>query len=242
MNDKIILPKSEWDAYRLGDIYWHEWKQLNRTKSKYPDTIGAAYILDKTKRHDIDTMATIVNDKCGVCKDEIAVHLRVGDAVCKKGWQEESRRPPDSEQVIDAVSDIYKLAVRSGSTGDSDPAFFTESPNITIYFGAHTSACEKESEEYVNYIKESLENKFDNVSFSRDAELVSNSENIADQDFCGMCGAKIFIQGKGGYSELISEVRSFNGMHDEQIGKEFSNTINMSDLTRYNHMGRGWTS
>ena len=208
-SNTLTRPSDEWEAYRLGDVYWHEWDRLNKnTVKNFPDSIAADYIAQKKERHDIETLADICTYRCGLSHDKTLLHLRLGDSVCKMGSQEESRRPENPELILASLKNLE---------------LNKETP-IVLVSGSHTDACAEESSSYLRQ----LVNTLDTAGYST---TIQSQE--PDQDFCEMVGASTFIQGKGGFSELVSSVRNEVGMEPSK---------NIPSLTNYNHMGRGWTS
>ena len=207
------LPRDEWNAYRLGDVYWHEWTRLEKTTLKnFPDTIAADYIAQKTKRHDIDTLSEICASRCGLCKQQNVVHLRVGDSMCRKGKQESSRHPEDPSILLENIN-------KHVSTTQENPT------HLTLISGSHIDACAEETNKYISDCVHTLQDG---------GYLVTKQTMHPDDDFCDMVGSSLFIQGKGGFSELASNVRN-------NIGMDPSKTLQINDLTNYIHMGRGWT-
>ena len=167
-------------AYCLGDVirYHPHDTLLTATLSQYPNSIGALYIKETDLQNDFDALTKVATKVCGdEMSDTVAVHVRAGDVLCVP----EFRTPAPVAQLREA---FFQLS-------DS------EHGNIVIFHGDHVgvnNACREKNQKYIHELALALNAKI--------AEPAS-----ADDHFCQMVNAVSFVQGKGGYSEMIGQVR-----------------------------------
>ena len=179
-------------SYRLGDLVMVTLNnnEENELKTDFPDSIGAEYILKRKQlRNDIDTIIDIVKERIkkyenlfpADIENSTVIHLRLGDVVSGNEIHEKQKRPLDIEyykNIIDPTQKIYVIG----------KCFFAK-PSSKNY-----DECIQKSKSY----QESILKTFN-------AELFDS--NSADIDLCFAVKSKLFIQGKGYYSALITEIR-----------------------------------
>jgi hypothetical protein len=183
-------------SYRLGDLVilnlLNENEQ-NEILNEHPNSIGSKYILEKRNNNqcnNIDIITKIVLEHTQQNLDLLpkdilnstVIHLRLGDVVGGNEWHEKLKRPLDINYI--------KLLL----TNDTNKKYI-----IGKCFFAKTSStnydeCIKLSNEYLQNVINELQ-----------AEYL-NSEN-ADIDLCAAVRSNLFLQGKGFFSKLITEIR-----------------------------------
>lgn len=182
-------------SYRLGDLILlnlqpHEQEQLLKD---YPDSIGAKYILEKknnNNNNNIDIITNIVIEYINKniellpkdINESIVIHLRLGDVVAGNELHEQAKRP----LPIDYLKSLLKKNIRKKYI--IGKCFFA-STSSTNY-----QECINKSNIYLNNVINELE-----------AEHIDY--NNADLDLCCAVKSKIFVQGKGFFSQLIVEIR-----------------------------------
>jgi hypothetical protein len=188
-------------SYRLGDLVilnlLNENEQ-NEILNEHPNSIGSKYILEKRNNNqcnNIDIITKIVLEHTQQNLDLLpkdilnstVIHLRLGDVVGGNEWHEKLKRPLDINYI--------KLLL----TNDTNKKYI-----IGKCFFAKTSStnydeCIKLSNEYLQNVINELQ-----------AEYL-NSEN-ADIDLCAAVRSNLFLQGKGFFSKLITEIRKKIGL------------------------------
>ena len=185
-------------SYRLGDLVF---KFLNENEQndilrEYPNSIGSKYILEKRKKccnnidDNINLITKIIMENIEQHLDLLpknitestVIHLRLGDAVAGNMWHEKVKRPWDISYIKTLLS------------GDISPKYV-----IGKCFFAKTSStnyeqCVELSNTYLH-----------NVTNDLQAEHF-NSGN-ADVDLYCAIKSKLFLQGRGFFSQLIVEIR-----------------------------------
>ena len=158
--------------------------------SRPSGTIGAEYAARTREKSDLAVLAAIAADRCQehAAPPRVAVHLRLGDALCDPRPAAKARRPLPTREIVD----VLRRATRGG-------------PQATIYYGVHHDRravveCTSASHAYAKDIAEAL-----------GAELVAGDATDADRHFCDMAYATTFVQGKGGYSQLVADLRAALG-------------------------------
>lgn len=182
-------------SYRLGDLILlnlqpHEQEQLLKD---YPNSFGAKYIIEKrnnNNNNNIDIITNIVIEYINKniqlfpkdIDESIIIHLRLGDVVAGNELHEQAKRP----LPIDYLKSLLKKNIRKKYI--IGKCFFA-STSSTNY-----EECISKSNIYLN-----------NVINELGAEHIDN--NNADLDLCYAVKSKIFIQGRGFFSQLIVEIR-----------------------------------
>lgn len=202
--------------YRLADlIFYPSWIVTGDTGymlDEYPDSIGVKYTMkrfpclrkgDCTFEDDtiVDTklLTSIIQSDPDYEKyshrfsdDEIVLHVRIGDVLCKK-----------DENFFETGKTFGSVYAKYGDTAwwEDVKGYILSSGIQTVYlmYGSHTGDCTQESEEYIRSIKEMLRCKVVDVN------------NTADQDLIFCTGAKHFITTGGGYGLLLGELVEKNG-------------------------------
>jgi hypothetical protein len=181
-------------SYRLGDLVLLELDDniKNQILSEYPDSIASNFIIQKLNNNsdNIEIITDIILKHIDKISDLLpknieestVIHLRLGDVIAGNEWHEKIKRPLE----VDYLKSIVE--------NDKNPKYV-----IGKCFFADTSS--KNYEECIQLSNEYL----NNVLIKLDAAHF-NSDN-ADIDLCCAVKSKKFIQGKGYFSKLITEVR-----------------------------------
>jgi hypothetical protein len=184
-------------SYRLGDLILlnlqpHEQEELLKD---HPDSFGSKYILEKKKKNNcdnIDIITIIVLEYIDQnmellpkdISESIVIHLRLGDVVAVHQLHEQAKRPLS----IDYLKLLLKKNIRKkyiiGKCQFGCPS----------HSSTNNEECITLSNIYLkNAINELEEEHFDSGN--------------ADIDLCFSVKSKVFVQGKGFYSQLIVEIR-----------------------------------
>jgi len=182
--------------YRLGDIVLlnlNEETVFNDILTQFPNSIGSKFILEKknnNKSDNIDLITKIVMENLEQNKhllpknitESTVIHLRLGDVVAGNAGHERVKRPLKIDHLKTLVAN------------DNNPKYV-----IGKCFFAETSS--KNYEECINKSNEYLQNVIN--------ELQAEHFNSGDADIDLYCAvmSKKYIQGRGFYSRLISEIR-----------------------------------
>jgi hypothetical protein len=182
-------------SYRLGDLVFLELSEdeQNELLMEHPNSIGSKYILEKRNNNvcdDIDLVAKIVMENIEQNVDLLpkditestVIHLRLGDVIAGNHTHEMQKRPFHVE--------LIKLLL----CGDTNKKYV-----IGKCFFAKTSSTNYE--ECINLSNQYL----GNVLCEFQAEYF-NSGN-ADIDLYCAVKSKLFVQGRGFFSQLIVQIR-----------------------------------
>jgi len=179
------------DAYRLGDVFYHEWEEVDRsTRNLHKNTIAERYLKHRSHKADFVALDQVVTETChDVPAVDIAMHLRLGDVTCDKIQQAKTRFPPEAQQLATLASQLG--ANRNGGR------------EITIFHGEHTPNCKKTTDAYIENLAQTMHKNEVKFTWAEPAH--------ADAHLCQMIGANTFVQGKGGYSTIIGNLRDKHG-------------------------------
>jgi hypothetical protein len=178
-------------VYRIGDLFVN-YLDENETKdiiNQHPGSIGAEYALTRRFPFDINTMTNIVKQKIQNCSNKIpkdienstVIHVRLGDVVAGQQYHEFRKRPLDTEYLKKIIPSNQKVYIIG-------KCFFAK-PSSTNY-----DECIEESNRYLEkLISETGAFHFDGGN--------------PDIDLCCAVCSKLFIQGRGYFSSLITQVR-----------------------------------
>ena len=167
---------------------------LSRRQVCYNDKIAALdRVLQNACPHDADSLRGTV------------VHLRLGDSFCATtDYAVEALRPPRAFEVAQVVAS-HRVA---------------EEPCVVVY-SSH-GGCEADTRAYVDRVKVVLSESSGSSSRHENSEMKFESVRVrleegvgwqdADRHFCAMVGARVFIQGAGGFSYLAERVRTLRGL------------------------------
>jgi hypothetical protein len=172
-------------SYRLGDLLFVglSENEINEILTEYPNSIGAKYILEKSKNiysNNIDIITNIVLQHIEEnldflpknITDSTLIHLRLGDVVAGNEWHEKLKRPLEVNYIKSLLANDTNQKYVIGK------CFFAK-PSSTNY-----EECITLSNEYLHNVINELQ-----------AEHF-NSGN-ADIDLCCAVKSKLFIQGRG---------------------------------------------
>lgn len=183
-------------SYRLGDLVILNLNENEKNKilMEHPNSIASKYILQTRNNNcynNIDLITKIVMEHIEQnlnylpknITESTVIHLRIGDVVAGNEWHEKLKRPLSLDYIKKLVikyniNPIYVIG----------KCFFAETSSTNY------EECISKSNEYLHKILE--ETKAEHF----------NSGN-ADIDLCCAVKSKLFIQGKGYFSQLIVEIR-----------------------------------
>ena len=205
-------------SYRLGDLILLNnlnKYEMEKLLKEHPDSFGSKYILEKEKNNNcfncsnIDIITTIVMEYINKniellpkdISESIVIHLRLGDAVGGNEWYELAKRPLSIDYLKQSLDQNNQNNRKKYVIGK-------------CHFGTHGSPNIEESITLSNKYLKDVINEFEAEHF--------NSGN-ADLDLCCAVKSKLFIQGKGYYSQLIVDIR--NKLNLESITTETNDTL-----------------
>ena len=182
-------------SYRLGDLVLLELdeNEKNEILSDHPNSLGSKYILEKrnnSSSNNIDMITKLVLEHGEQnlerlpkdILDSTLIHLRLGDVVAGNEWHEKIKRPIDVDCIKSLIADDTNKKYVIGK------CFFAK-PSSKNY-----EECIKLSNDYLQ-----------NVINEFQAEHFNSGD--ADIDLCCAVKSKLFIQGRGYFSQLIVEIR-----------------------------------
>jgi hypothetical protein len=173
--------------YALGDFVRYNGQGHRKAEEKcYPGSIGHHYGL-LTQENDRNNFTALSVASEAVCPRyyskfmgrEAVVHVRTGDVLC--------RTSHNSSLILlrrPAQATEFARILRH----------YLGHQHMTLLTGNHRGLCIKESERFMMQLRKELSN-------------VSQPLGNADEHFCMMVFAKVFVQGKGGFSQVAGKVR-----------------------------------
>lgn len=180
--------------YRLGDLFEFDEKiggDIGNILAKFPDSIGAQYIVAKKRASDIETMTYIVlrhiikniRSLPTDIENSTVIHLRLGDVVAGTAGHEQGKRPLSVDYYksivgLDQTQKIYVIG----------KCFFASTSSSNF------DECISESNKYLEDIKTQL-------------NAIHFDGGNADVDLCCAVMCKCFVQGRGYFSNLIVNIR-----------------------------------
>ena len=202
--------KNDSNPYRLGDIFKFCTSKQHGINDKYIShhrgTIGHRYYELAKRDSDIDAFMIVVREKLEanpekykVMHDKICMHLRLGDCLLKlTSSTGHTDKFPTHPQILARILNGL--------------GFY----DINLFVGYHL-AKEVISERYVNSLISSLKYKMQ----------LQSKDNTPDDDFLYMISSKLFIKGRGGFSDLIQLVRNEMKLETKEIPGIVSGTDNI---------------
>ena len=182
-------------CYRLGDLVSNllNKEEINDILTHHPNSIGSQYILERNKNKtdsNIRIATKIVIEHCKQnihhlpkdIEDSTVIHLRLGDVVSGNKWHELQKRPLSIEQLKTIIPNDTTKKYIIGK------CFFAKTSSTNF------KQCIEISNIYLN-----------NVMTELQAEHFDSGD--PDIDLCFAIKSKIFIQGKGYFSELMKNIR-----------------------------------
>ena len=203
-----LINKRKWLNYRLGDVIWgwvykHQRKYYNNVKKNFPNSIADLYIRntskleEKKKFWNYEVLDKIVNSKKKELeflpgKDDIVVHIRIGDALkkykdCKYYF---------SMEKFKYYPEMYEKMLEKNFKNNKKGKVF-------LLYGSHFNLNKDISKKYINDIEE----KFKKYKF----EIHHKNSGNPDTDYIFMVNSYTFIRGGGGYSDVISKHVKYKG-------------------------------
>ena len=192
--------EKKFENYRLGDIvngwlYKHKREIYEKYENDYPNTIAAKYISmtknlnSEEKFQNFDLLYKIIELKKNNKKD-INLHIRLGDIVRGK-YNNMFIFKKNMGMQINKYNDLCK-----------EIKLKTKERKIYLFYGCHRK-CSDYSIEYLENIK--------NIFKKNNFTIINKSSKNPDNDFKRMCNSKLFIEGYGGFSNVISQMVKKNG-------------------------------
>ena len=182
-------------SYRLGDLVLlnldeHE---KNLILNEHPNSIGSKFILEKNKNtndNNIDIITKIVNEEIEKniyllpedIEESTVIHLRLGDVVAGNKWYEKYKRPFDIDYIKSLLSKDTNKKYILGNCHFGEPSSNNYDNCILL------------SQKYLNDVQNSL-----------NAQHFHSGD--PDIDLCCAIKSKLFLQGRGYYSQLIVNIR-----------------------------------
>lgn len=170
--------------YRLGDMIKFNGVRefgLRTLRKRFAGTIAGEYMRRTRARMDVGTLSEIVTERCPARPTYDAAYHLRLGDVMCN--RSDYKKPPSP---ADAVARLRELL------GAQDP-------DVHVFTGNHTGMCVAETRAYL-------------AEFARLLPSATvHATGGADDDFCAMVQARVFVAGKGGYSELIAKVREHLG-------------------------------
>ena len=215
INIKIKLPSEP--EYRIGDMFLYPfWRKQgyggenhetgeDMTGEEYhlkyfPDSIASEYMMKSKKSKNFDVLFDIINSRKKYHilppKNTLVMHLRVGDVIDDRGWNDKSVKDllTYGSLYVKSLYSIYKIlncAIRNGIE------------SVHIVYGFHKEGKFLKSKLYLAcvylYCKE---NGFD-------VKLITQSD--ADKALVYLTYSDLFAPSGGGFSYIISRLVKKNG-------------------------------
>ena len=193
-------------SYRLGDLVILSnltENEKDRLCLEHPNSFGDEYIklnlpstiftnkIENNIKHITSIVINKINNNSHLypsdIQDSIVIHIRLGDVLAGLNDFEICKRPLDIDylqSIISSIKEPYK--------------------NIYIISKSHYGDSTFDMDKYDEC--KLLSDKYLNDCISRFNAIHFNSNN-PDIDLCCAIKSKLFIQGKGNYSQLILEIR-----------------------------------
>jgi hypothetical protein len=198
-------------GYRLGDMISNNWRWKNNGQDyhykHFPNSIATEYMKKTKDFSNYSILYDIVIDRTQKTNDlpdknDIIVHLRVGDVVEK-----------NSDDVITILA-TYSYFTENKFSNYTPPLEYIEDKiskinikiirKIILVSGSHTHTKTPKSCKYIKIIKKYFEYK----GYKVELRLGMN----ADDDFIFMCNARYFVPStNGGYTKLITNIVKMMG-------------------------------
>lgn len=217
---ELLMNDNEWMGYRLADlvkgfIYYQERNNYNNFSNKFPNSIGAEYIsktkqLSDNKKHNnlkiLDKICQTKIKKMGLQlpqEDELVVHIRLGDVLedYKDG------KFIFSNTNFEIQPEQYKkLFLKENET------FSDKIKNIYILYGIHEIWGNRLKNINLKYLEEIRK-----ILVGSGFNVIDKNSTNPDNDFLFMISSKHFVEGKGGFSKLISKLVKYNNGSTYQV-------------------------
>tara|TARA_B100000886_G_scaffold104946_1_gene69957 strand:+ start:5345 stop:6115 length:771 start_codon:yes stop_codon:yes gene_type:complete len=224
--NKIKIMKNN-KHYRYGDVIFNKgfyWKDsIDFILENMPDSILGKYLQNKRNIYERESNDIICEKFNNVIKEhikknyiilpkdnELVIHLRVGDVVVKDWFLEKNY-----QYIIKNYINKYGINKCTFCTAFHYGNYIER--NLWIY---SDESHEKNKTKLYNLFKE-LTEQF-KISFD-----VKSSPNI-DDDFIYMLKAKHFVSDKGGFSTLIKNIRTYNGLSNDLYFNNYGETSNVA--------------
>ena len=185
---------SSWKSlYRLGDMIKYNGTDMFGITQEYAechaDKIGGKYAKATSKSEDYKLLSSLIQEVCPPRSGETVIHIRLGDVLCDKN---DTKHPVSAELAAEVINNILP----------------SSTPKTLIYASPNSNdTCVSESNKYI-------ETLLSNVS---QAEIHTSAN--PDDDFCRMVNSEVFVAGRGGFSEIATEVRKVLGRETIQHPK-----------------------
>jgi len=200
-------------SYRLGDLIFLELNNDDKYEliRDYPHSFGALYIhelLKNPSQNKLELIKNIVMNKLNNdyhlfpsdLKYSTLIHLRLGDVISGNMSHELMKRPISINELKEVVPNNEKVYIIG-------KCFFAKTSSNNY------EECIKMSKEYLNDVI---------LNFNGNYLDMGN----ADMDLLAGIICKTFIQGKGYFSKLITEIRKLLNKSSVELYKLSPNVIN----------------
>lgn len=214
---KIIIKVPSEYQYRVGDMFLQQfWRKEgyggkdretgeDLTGEEYhrkyfPDSIATEYMIRSKTSKKYDILLSIINARKTYYtlppKDALLIHLRVGDVVDDREWNDQSVKDllMNGSPYVKSLNSIHRILNCAHMHGVN---------NVQIVYGFHTKGKFPKSKLYLVCIHEYCKKNGFN------AKLMTHSS--ADEALVYMSNAAFFAESGGGFSYIITRLVKKNG-------------------------------
>jgi hypothetical protein len=192
------LYNSNWDHYRLGDVYYqpyiNAYNHVSYHIKQFPESIAAKYLINCNGRsNDILLLSSIVSSYGSTGNNiDLIIHIRIGDIMCDIRYK-------DNRTCYSAIGNYqwWELLIEYINNYNIN--------NIVIISGSHTFDCLGISARYLLNRKKYIENNTNNTT------VQLSLGKSPDEDLIFANKAKYFISTGGGYGKILGELVKYNG-------------------------------
>ena len=202
-----------WKEYRIGDgVKFYEGAP---GCSEFPRSIVCEYQKRTSWPNDISTLVKVLDafDTDRPHKRTVVVHLRLGDGLCARHDPACRGTKTDTPSCWDRDSDCWidKSINRQYAFSkhwyshilEKIPASYTQVAIVSDKLHWTRTADPRNGDFSVDEVyRQNIEKFF----IAGGLKIVQRQTKLPDEDFAFMCGARLFIRGGGGLSELVSQV------------------------------------
>lgn len=204
-----------WRYYRLGAMVISKWyrdrrqpEHPDRTAKElhyelYPDSIASQYMRETDDNGRLDILRSIIKKHPSYLKpkpekDELVVHLRVGNVVEWSGYT--------VEELLEKKR-LYMPKIHGNRCYVKPLSYYEQALNkidrqvkkITLVAGGNLTSKSEKSKEYTQVIK--------NLFEKSGLDVGPLCAGTPDDDFVYMCCSKFFLQSGGDFSALVNSYR-----------------------------------
>jgi hypothetical protein len=178
----------KWFEYRLGDLFYNpHLVNLNDHCKRFPYSIATEYSNNEIENKGIEKIKKVINNKL-LKKDDLILHLRIGDIIDKYPEFHKKQYFKDQEWWESLVKYINDNKIK----------------RIILMAGAHMPECLEKSWEYLEMKRTFFE--------SNNIKTMYRLACSPDEDILYSCKAKYFATTGGQYGKFLSEIiKSYGG-------------------------------